>query len=152
MNLTEKELNRVTEIWLNEAKHAHKEFICKDFWESRIFSFIMDIVREITKDEYELYVYEKDEKIQGFITAKRLSDTKVYISNLYVDYQHQRNGIGKVLLDTLTGKYKELTLSIYKQNSKAVDIYIKKWDFKKIRERTEDITGLKKLDMKWAKT
>lgn len=143
--MNEKDLGRISEIWVTEVKRAHL-LICDKFWDSRLSAFI----KETQQDETERYVWEEKEFVVGFITAKKdkNSDTKAYITELYVDSQYQGKGIGKKLLKELKDKYSELTLSVYKQNTKAFDWYTKR-DFKVTTVRSCPATEFLKFDMIW---
>jgi putative acetyltransferase len=150
MNL-ETDLDRVCEIWLNEAKHAHRGFICKGFWESRIYSFIAE-----TTEAKERYVWEEEGLVLGFITGVRKSDNRAYIFELYVDYQYQGKKyqgktVAEMLLDTLKDKYSQLTSHVYEHNTRSL-AFQKKCDFRVSGETKCPHTGLPKAKMTWEKT
>ncbi len=146
MNL-DTDFGRVCEIWLIEVKRAHL-LICDKFWDSRLSVFI----KETRQEAAERYVWEEKGLVLGFITAKKDKDSesKAYMSELYIDSPYQGKGIGKKLLKKLQDKYSEITLSVYKQNNKAFDWYTKR-DFKVIQVRYCPATEFLKYDMIWKK-
>lgn len=149
MNI-ETDLERVCEIWLKEAKEAHKKFIEEKFWDSRIPVFIKE-TRDWAKERC---VYEEDEIITGFIIAREDG----YIFELYVESQFKRQGIGTALFETLKGdnpkfphlkgKYSQFTSSVYAHNGEIFPWHIK-CGFKVFGIKFCKEKGLPKFDMIW---
>lgn len=109
--LREADLDKVADIWLDTNIKAH-DFIPTQYWKSNFES-----VKEALL-QAEVYVYEHDGAIQGFIG---LSDA--YVEGLFVSDEMQSRGIGKILLDYAKGKKEELFLNVYQKNTRAIFFY-----------------------------
>ena len=116
--LTTSKLKAVMEIWLETNIEAHS-FIPKEFWLSN-FKMVKEVLPQA-----EVYVFEEDKIIKGFIGIV----DKSYIAGLFVKREYQEQGIGHELLDFCKGKYKNLSLDVFVKNEKAIKFYIKN-DFK----------------------
>ena len=157
--MKEEDFKRVKEIWLSEAKEAHRH-ISKDFWDSKPVSDTFQ--KEISNPKHERYVYERNGEILGFITAWTNSpkSSSSYIAELYIVSQYQRQGIGTALFETLQGKnpkfpqlkgrYSRFTSSVYAHNYKSFAWHIK-CDFKVRGVMFCPHTGLPKFEMIWEK-
>lgn len=130
------DFDRVMEIWLNTNKEAHS-FIAEEYWNDN-FELVKTMLLEA-----ELYVYEVDNEIEGFIG---LNDN--YIGGIFVWHSFQSKGIGKQLLDYTKGIKKELVLSVYQKNQNAIKFY-KREGFVISLERIEEETGEREYSMKW---
>lgn len=139
--MEEEDYPHVWEIWLKEVKRAHL-CICDKFWDSRLAAMIDE-----TKKADERYVYKKNGQVVGFITVRQDG----YIFELYVESRFQGQCVGTQLLEKLKENHKCLTVSVYKQNIKAVKWYEEKQGF--IREPDQckpcSLTGFEKYRMKW---
>ncbi|MDE6111156.1 MAG: GNAT family N-acetyltransferase, partial [Eubacterium sp.] len=107
----EKDLNKVAELWLDTNIKAHN-FIPAEYWQNHF-----EIVKEMFL-QAEIYVYEKADRIQGFIG---LDDN--YIAGIFVCSTVQSKGIGKQLLDYVKAIKSKLSLNVYKKNVRAVQFY-----------------------------
>ena len=96
--LQRKYVSRVAEIWLDSNLKAHF-FIPAQYWRDNF-----DLVKELLTQS-EVYVYEDDQKIQGFIG---LNDE--YIEGIFVSDEMQSQGIGKLLLDFVKDRKAKLCL------------------------------------------
>ena len=130
------DLDRVMEIWLNTNKEAHS-FIAEEYWNDN-FELVKTMLLEA-----ELYVYEVDNEIEGFIG---LNDN--YIGGIFVWHSFQSKGIGKQLLDYTKGIKNELVLSVYQKNQNALKFY-KREGFSISLEGIEEGTGEREYLMKW---
>lgn len=92
------DIERVMQIWFDVNTHTHN-FISESYWEDNF-----DSVKNILP-QAEIYVYEADSDIQGFIGLK-----DNYIAGIFVDENMQSKGIGKQLLDFVKGIKNSLTL------------------------------------------
>lgn len=101
------------EIWLKSNIEAHN-FIDKNYW---INNF--DLVKSMIK-ESEIYIYEENNKILGFIGL--MED---YIAGIFIDKEFTNKGIGKKLLDYAKDKKAKLYLNVFEKNNKAMNFYIK---------------------------
>ncbi|NLK36510.1 MAG: GNAT family N-acetyltransferase [Epulopiscium sp.] len=126
------------EIWLNTNMQAH-DFIPKEYWLSN-FNFVKEILPSA-----EIYVYEIDGDIKGFVGIE-----SGYIAGIFVSNETQSKGIGKELLHTIKGIYSELSLAVYKKNARAVNFYQRE-QFVVKQERTDESTGEVEYFMVWKK-
>ena len=86
------DIDRVADIWLKTNLKAHC-FISDQYWKSNY-----ELVKEMMSQS-EVYVYEDDKVIQGFVG---LNDE--YIEGIFVSDEMQSCGIGKLLLDYIKDK------------------------------------------------
>lgn len=136
--LNTEDINAVMNIWLKENKQAH-HFIEESYWENHFYS-----VKEMIS-ETEVYVYEQNSKICGFIG---LMDD--YIAGIFVSKVFQSKGIGKQLLDFVKTKYSTLSLHVYQQNTCAIQFYLRE-DFSFLKAQTDEETGKTEIAMHWHK-
>lgn len=132
------DLDKVMNIWLETNIETHY-FVDVNYWKDN-FEIVKDIIPKAT-----LYVYEVDNVILGFIGL-----TDKYISGIFVKRKYQSRGIGKSLLDYTKNKNDELSLSVYKNNSRAVEFYSRE-GFYIINETIDNSTGQIEINMKWNK-
>lgn len=85
--LRKADINQVADIWLDTNIKAHY-FIPAQYWKSNL-----ELVKELLL-QATVYVYEDNQKIQGFIG---LNDE--YIEGIFVSEAMQSQGIGKILLN-----------------------------------------------------
>lgn len=112
--LTTSKLDAVMKIWLETNIEAHS-FIPQEFWQNNF-----EMVKEVLP-QAEVYVFEEDKIIKGFIGIV----DKSYIAGLFVKREYQEQGIGHKLLDFCKYKYKNLSLDVFVKNEKAINFYIK---------------------------
>ena len=136
--LKETDIDRVAEIWLDTNVKTHN-FIPAEYWRNN-FNMVKEMLLQA-----EVYVYEKENKIWGFIG---MNDT--YIEGIFVTDTAQSQGIGKKLLDFIKGRKEKLCLSVYQKNRRAVNFYQRE-DFEIQCENTDDNIGEKEYDMIWGK-
>lgn len=136
--LQETDIDKIAVIWLDTNVKAHN-FISKKYWEDNF-----EVVKEIFP-QAEVYVYEDESKgkIQGFVG---MNDN--YIEGIFVWSDAQSGGIGKQLLDFVKSIKKQLTLSVYQKNIRAVKFYQRE-HFKVQSEKTDENTGEKEYFMVW---
>lgn len=136
--LQEADIDRIGEIWLDTNMKAHN-FISKKYWEDS-FEAVIELFPQA-----EVYVYEdNNNKIQGFVG---LIDH--YIAGIFVCSDAQSGGIGKQLLNYVKSIKKQLTLSVYQKNIRAVKFYQNE-NFKIQCEKTDENTGEKEYFMVYA--
>ena len=87
-------------------------FISNQHWKSNY-----ELVKEMMS-QYEVYVFEADKMIQGFVG---LNDK--YIEGIFVSDEMQSCGIGKLLLDYIKNKKVSLRLNVYQKNARAISFY-----------------------------
>ena len=83
----EEDLDVISDIWLETNIDAHP-FVSEHYWREN-----QEMVKEMFK-QAELYVFEKDETIIGFVG---LDET--YIAGIFVSKKGQSQGVGKALLN-----------------------------------------------------
>lgn len=132
------DINEIASIWLESNKQAHS-FIPAQYWYNHL---------ELTKRELEkaeVYIYEEDGKIRGFIG---LSDD--YIAGIFIDCQVQSKGIGRILLNDIKNKKERLYLNVYQKNVRAVKFYLRE-GFEIQSEKIDEETNEKEYLMIWIK-
>ena len=130
------DIERVVDIWLDTNLKAHY-FIPGQYWKDNI-----DLVKEMLP-QAEVYVYENDCLIEGFIG---LNDE--YIEGIFVSDEMQSCGIGKLLLDYVKDKKVSLRLNVYQKNARAISFYQREGFIIQCEGLDED-TGEKEYTMLW---
>ena len=130
------DINRVADIWLTTNLKAHF-FISEQYWISN-YEFVKEMLPQA-----EVYVYEDDKMIQGFIGV---SDE--YIEGIFVSDEMQSRGIGKILLDYIKDKKDRLQLKVYQKNVRAMSFYQRE-GFTIQSEGMDEFTGEKEYVMNW---
>lgn len=134
--LQKTDINRVADIWLETNLKAHC-FIPSQYWESNF-----ETVKEMLS-QAEVYVYETDQKIQGFIGVN-----EEYIEGIFVCNEMQSQGIGKILLEHIKNKKPKLLLNVYQKNTRAIHFYQRE-GFKIQCEGADRTTGETDYVMAW---
>lgn len=135
--LRKDDIERVADIWLNTNISAH-DFIPAKYWQDN-FAAVKEMLLQA-----EVYVREEEKDIQGFVG---LSDD--YIEGIFVYEKAQSKGIGKQLLDYVKGIKKQLSLSVYQKNIRAIRFYERE-HFKILQEGVDENTGEKEYQMMWS--
>lgn len=130
------DINRVADIWLTTNLKAHF-FISEQYWISN-YEFVKEMLPQA-----EVYVYEDDKMIQGFIG---INDE--YIEGIFVSDEMQSRGIGKILLDYIKDKKDRLQLKVYQKNVRAMSFYQRE-GFTIQSEEMDEFTGEKEYVMNW---
>ena len=130
------DINRVADIWLKTNLKAHF-FIPEQYWISN-YEFVNEMLPQA-----EVYVYEDDKMIQGFIGV---SDE--YIEGIFVSDEMQSCGIGKMLLDYIKDKKDRLQLKVYQKNVRAMSFYQRE-GFTIQSEEMDEFTREKEYVMNW---
>ena len=136
--LQESDINRVADIWLNVNLKTH-DFIPAQYWKDN-FDLVKDMLSQA-----EVYVYESNGKIQGFIGS-----SGGYIEGIFVSDEMQSHGVGKILLDHIKGQKTKLSLNVYQKNTRAIHFYERE-GFKIKCEGIDQATGEKDYEMIWKK-
>lgn len=130
------DINKVADIWLDTNIKAHN-FIPAEYWKSNFKSVKEALLLA------EVYVYEYDTEIQGFIG---LNDE--YIEGVFVSDEYQSQGIGARLLNYIKNNRDKLSLSVYQKNSRAISFYQRE-GFEIQCEALDEATGEKEYLMIW---
>lgn len=134
--LQKTDINRVADIWLKTNLKAHY-FIPEQYWTNNY-----EVVKEMLP-QAEVYVYEDDKIIQGFVG---INDE--YIEGIFVSDEMQSRGIGKILLDYIKDKKDRLQLKVYQKNVRAMSFYQRE-GFTIQSEGMDEFTGEKEYVMNW---
>ena len=132
----EKDIDELLDAWYSASKVAHP-FLSEDFF-----------VRERKKipEEYiprtEIWVYEQNNKVVGFIT---LINELIYA--FFVDTDFQRIGIGRELMEHAKSLRPFLELYVFKENKIGRNFY-DKCGFIKVAEHLHEETGFMQLRLK----
>ena len=130
------DIERVVDIWLDTNLKAHY-FIPGQYWKDNI-----DLVKEMLP-QAEVYVYENDCLIEGFIG---LNDE--YVEGIFVSGKMQSQDIGKILLNYAKDKRNKLHLNVYQKNARAISFY-KREGFEIQHSGLDEATGEKDYVMTW---
>lgn len=134
--LRKTDINRVADIWLRTNLKAHS-FISEQYWTSNY-----ERVKEMLP-QAEVYVYEDDKMIQGFLGVR-----DEYIEGIFVSDKMQSHGIGKSLLDYIKDKKVRLQLNVYQKNVRAISFYQRE-GFTIQCDQIDEFTGEKEYVMNW---
>ncbi len=134
--LQKADINRAADIWLKTNLKAHF-FIPEQYWISN-YEFVKELLPQA-----EVYVYEDDKMIQGFIG---INDE--YIEGSFVSDEMQSRGIGKILLDYIKDKKDRLQLKVYQKNVRAMSFYQRE-GFTIQSEEMDEFTREKEYVMNW---
>ena len=134
--LQEADVNKVADIWLNTNIKAHS-FIPAQYWKGNF---------ELVKEQLlqaEVYIYEDNQQIQGFIGLNG-----EYIEGIFASDEYQSQGIGARLLNCIKNNRDKLSLSVYQKNSRAISFYQRE-GFEMQCEALDEATGEKEYVMVW---
>ena len=135
-NLRKIDINKVADIWLDTNIKAHY-FIPAQYWKSNF-----ELVKELLL-QAEVYVYEDNQEIQGFIGLNG-----EYIEGIFVSEENQSQGIGERLLNYIKNKKPKLSLRVYQKNSRAISFYQRE-GFEIQCKDLDEATGEKEYVMMW---
>ena len=134
--LQKSDINIVAGIWLDTNLKAHN-FIPAQYWKSN-FEFVKELLSQA-----EVYVYERNQEIQGFIGLHG-----EHIEGIFILDKLQSQGIGKHLLDYAKTKKNQLHLNVYQKNLRAIHFYQRE-KFEIQCESLDEATGEKDYVMVW---
>ena len=134
--LQKDDINKVADIWLDTNIKAH-HFIPAQYWKSNFES-----VKEALSYA-EVYVYEHDREIQGFIGLNN-----EYIEGIFVSAEMQSKGVGKILLNYAKDTKNRLLLNVYQKNTGAISFYQRE-GFEIQHSGLDEATGEKEYVMVW---
>ena len=138
--ILQKQRKIATEIYETKLKSEIIELLDEKIEQKR------DLINELIKEmmsQYEVYVFEADKMIQGFVG---LNDE--YIEGIFVSDEMQSCGIGKLLLDYVKDKKVSLRLNVYQKNARAISFYQREGFIIQCEDLDED-TGEKEYTMLW---
>lgn len=135
--LCAEDLNAAVSIWYTASIKAHS-FIPEEYWYSQ-----KNDMRNLYLPNCKSWVYEIDNRILGFI-----SYFEGNIPAIFVAPKAQSQGVGTQLLQFLKQKYNKLSLTVYKENEKTYQFYIRQ-GFIDGEENICEHTGHKQIAMCW---
>ncbi|WP_042274266.1 N-acetyltransferase [[Clostridium] dakarense] len=138
--LENRDIEAIMNIWKEATIKAH-DFIDESYWINNY-----NVVKDVYIPMSEVFVYEKDSKIYGFIAIIENG----FIGALFVDVNKQGLGIGSKLIDFALDKYKQLDLAVYKDNKSSVEFYKKK-GFEIIVEQENEDSNFMEYIMRYKK-
>lgn len=118
--------------------YKSSRFYRKKYWEDNYNTVKYDYI-----PVSDVFVYEDEENIKGFIAIIN----NEFIGALFVDNNYQGCGIGRKLIEHTINLYDNLTLSVYKDNTKSVEFY-KKMNFEVVSESIDEGTMCIEYTMK----
>ncbi len=130
------DIDDIMQIWKSANIKAHN-FISNEYWENN-YEYVKNILPNA-----EIYVFIVKEEIVGFVGVNNN-----YIEGIFVDTNNQSNGIGTSLLNKVKESRSNLTLSVYKKNTKAINFY-KENDFIITSESIDKNTNEIEYTMTW---
>ena len=133
---TNNDIDRIMQIWLDTNISVHK-YIPQEYWTSNA-KYVKEAIQEA-----EVYVYEDNKEIKGFIGIN-----KGHIEGIFVEEKYRNQGIGKELIAYCKNKYDKLTLEVYKKNTKAIKFYERE-QFNPIKEDIEAANNEVEILMEW---
>ena len=134
--LRKADINQVADIWLDTNIKAHY-FIPAQYWKSNL-----ELVKELLL-QATVYVYEDNQKIQGFIGLNG-----EYIEGIFVSAAMQSQSIGKILLNYVKNTKSKLILNVYQKTHQQY-LFIKEKDLKIQYSGLDEATGEKDYRMAW---
>lgn len=135
-NSQQTDTETIVNIWLEASIKAH-DFMAPEYWESKV-----DDMRNIYIPASKTYVYEKEGSIKGFISIYNNNIAAIFVSPTV-----QGNGLGSKLIEFVKSKNKDLSLCVYKSNTKSISFY-KKHGFQEVCEQIDEHTNFPELKMK----
>jgi len=134
----------IHEIALKSWKDAYEDILPEEVIEEVIDEWYdtEDLKDQVDKGFF--YITEKESKLAGFVHAT-VDGGDAALHRLYVDPDHQREGIGSELYGRVEEDLKEnaesVELEVFAKNHKGVSFYEKK-GFKEIREEEIEFRGV----------
>lgn len=128
--------DRIMDIWLNGNKQAHC-FIPGSYWES--------CAQEVQSllSQADVFVWEEEGLIKGFAGMQGN-----YLAGIFVDQAFRCAGIGKKLLDFIKKRYPSFSLSVYKENRRALGFYLRE-GLTITAEGMDEATGHAEYTLTW---
>ena len=128
--------DRIMDIWLNGNKQAHC-FIPGSYWES--------CAQEVQSllSQADVFIWEEEGLIKGFAGMQGN-----YLAGIFVDQAFRCAGIGKKLLDFIKEQQPSFSLSVYKENRRALEFYLRE-GLTITAEGMDEATGHEEYTLTW---
>jgi putative acetyltransferase len=133
------DIEQVVAVWRAASRESHG-FIDEGYWVG-----FEQKMRAVTLLTCQTSVFD-DGGIQGFVCVN--GD---HVDALFVGPEHQRRGIGKVLLEHAKASSAQLTLAVFAENAMGMDFY-RREGFAVLSERPNDPTGRPMAILRWSRT
>ncbi len=130
------DIDRLMTIWLAGNLDAHP-FVERNFWLSHYEEV------KAALPEAELFVWEEDGEICGFAGL-----TGNYLAGIFVASPFRGRGIGRGLLEKVKDCRPAFTLSVYRENRRAVAFYLRE-GLTVLSGKTDPDTGAFAFTMGW---
>jgi putative acetyltransferase len=131
------DLEEMVNIWYEASVTAHS-FIPASFWA---------LQKSTMKEKYlplaENFIFEEDGQLAGFISL-----VGERACALFVAPEMQGRGIGRVLLEHAKTLKERLSLTVYRENERALRFY-EKCGFIAAGEEVDEFTGCVQILMEW---
>lgn len=131
------DIDTVMDIWLKANIECHS-FIDKHYWIEHF-----EHIKEMIYESDNIYIYEEDDKIVGFIGLDGNC-----IEGLFVKKEYRNKGIGRKLLNNIKLKHDYLTLKVYKKNTLSYNFYLKN-NFEIVDEKINEDTNEIEVTMEY---
>ncbi|MDX5629306.1 MULTISPECIES: N-acetyltransferase [unclassified Brenneria] len=135
------DLESLMALWLESTTLAHP-FIHADYWRESA-----SLVRNIYLPQSQTWVYEKPERLAGFISVLE----KRFIGALFIQQCDYGRQIGAALMNHVQQQFSLLSLEVYQQNARACAFY-RKQGFVVVDKNFNQETQATTLIMQWANT
>ena len=122
------DLKDVMEIWMEGNLEAH-DFIPEEFWKDN-YGYVSRLI-----PKSEVYVYEIDVKVVGFIGIEDF-----YVQGFFVQREYRGQGMGTRLLRFVEELYDHFSLQVFEKNYGAV-LYYEKQGLQKGEESVHEDLG-----------
>ena len=122
------DLKDVMEIWMEGNLEAH-DFIPEEFWKDN-YGYVSRLI-----PKSEVYVYEIDGKVVGFIGIEDF-----YVQGFFVQREYRGQGMGTRLLRFVEKLYDHFSLQVFEKNYGAV-LYYEKQGLQKGEESVHEDLG-----------
>ncbi len=139
--MTDDDVEAVGQIWLAASLQAH-DFVPAEFWHADHKVMTSELLPGAHG-----YVHETDREIDGFVVLGSGKRSNV-MGALFVSPRYQGQGIGTQLVEHVKSMLNSLTLSVYKQNQRAIEFY-KARGFRIAGESVCEHTGCGEHEMEW---
>ncbi|NBI65687.1 GNAT family N-acetyltransferase [Pseudoflavonifractor sp. 60] len=130
------DLEQILNIWLETNLQAHP-FVPASYWRGQLEGVGQAL------PQAEVYVWEEEGRVLGFLGL-----VEDYIAGIFVRPGCQSAGVGKQLLDRAKEVREQLTLHVYRKNTRAAAFY-RREGFSPLSEQTDPATGEEELEMVW---
>lgn len=138
--INDNDIDAVMDIWLKTNISAH-DFIPENYWIGNFHAVKGDFL-----PKSENYIFIEDNTVKAFISIMEGR----FIGALFVSMEHQKQGIGKQLIEHCKNIYNSLDVAVYVDNTQAKKFY-ENCGFYIEREQRNKDSGFQEYIMEWKK-